>query len=69
MSGLGLGRVKTQACCGAVEWRSQASDALSFSARGLQRWRIGAGKTDIGRSRSSTLNWSLRCGTTTPTTA
>ena len=27
----GLGRVKTQACCGAVEWSSQASDVLSFS--------------------------------------
>src|SRR5262245_31986170 len=27
----GLGCVKTQACCGAVEWRSQASDLLSFS--------------------------------------
>jgi hypothetical protein len=23
--------VKTRACCGAVEWRSQASDVLSFS--------------------------------------
>src|SRR6476620_10762648 len=27
----GLGRVKTRTCCGAVEWRSQASDVLSFS--------------------------------------
>src|SRR5262249_31297962 len=27
----GRGRVKTQACCGAVEWRSQASNVLSFS--------------------------------------
>ena len=30
-AGMGLGRVKTQACCGAVEWRSQASDVLSVS--------------------------------------
>src|SRR5262245_39269132 len=31
MAAQGLGCVKTQACCGAVEWRSQASDLLSFS--------------------------------------
>src|SRR5215831_20341230 len=31
LSGMGLGCAKTQACCGAVEWRSQASGVLSFS--------------------------------------
>src|SRR4029453_3747691 len=31
LSARGLGCVKTQTCCGAVEWRSQASDVLSFS--------------------------------------
>jgi len=31
MSHSGLGCVKTQTCCGAVEWRSQASHVLSFS--------------------------------------
>src|SRR5215467_5300792 len=35
---MGLGRVNTQARCGAVEWRSQASDVLSFSLR-LASWR------------------------------
>ena len=33
MSGSGLGCVKTQTCCGAVEWRSQASHVLLL-ARG-----------------------------------
>ena len=42
---VGLGCAKTQTCCGAVEWRSQASDVLSFSrearhsAQPLQRRR------------------------------
>jgi len=31
MAAVGLGRVITQACCGAVEWHSQAPDVLSFS--------------------------------------
>ena len=30
-SALGLGCVKSQTCCGAVEWGSQASPVLSFS--------------------------------------
>jgi ABC-type uncharacterized transport system substrate-binding protein len=28
---MGLGCAKTQTCCGAVEWRSQAPDILTFS--------------------------------------
>src|SRR5262249_5709655 len=28
---MGLGCAKTQTCCGAVEWRSQASNVLAFS--------------------------------------
>jgi hypothetical protein len=31
MPALGLGCAKTQTCCGAVEWCSQASGVLSFS--------------------------------------
>jgi len=31
MSAAGPGSVKTQTCCGALEWRSQASNVLTFS--------------------------------------
>src|SRR5262249_1464049 len=37
-AGMGLGCAKTQACCGAVEWRSQASVFFPSRAR-LASWR------------------------------
>jgi len=54
---MGLGRVKTQACCGAVERHSQASDVLSFSREARL---LAPRDAEAQKSRKLCLSYSSR---------